>query len=123
VIAMKKLVWITALAVATAAGAEEAYVYPFDEMKVGETVRNPSPTVLYLHRKCDLPLSGAEHMRFYASYHGTWDTGCWVKNLHGDAVIVIPRMPTRTISLNALARADVQKDGTMTIKALPAQGH
>lgn len=120
---MKKLIWIAALAAATAAGAEEAYVYPFDDMKVGETVRNPFPTVLYLHKKCDLPLPGAEYMRFYAAYHGTWDTGCWRKNLHGDAVIVVPRIPTKTISLDALARADVQKDGTMTIKALPARGH
>jgi len=45
-----------------------------------------------------------------------------VKNLRGDAVIVVPRKPTKTISLDALARADVQKDGTMTIKALPARG-
>ncbi|CAG2126955.1 hypothetical protein LMG31506_00256 [Cupriavidus yeoncheonensis] len=122
VIAMKKLVWIAALAAATSAGAEDAYVYPFDDMRVGETVRTPFPTVLYLHKKCDLPLVGADHMRFYAAYHGAWDTGCWVRNLRGDAVIVVPKMPTRTIPLDALARADVQKDGTMTIKAMPARG-
>lgn len=119
---MKTLVLIAALAATTAATAEEAYVYPFDDMRVGETVRNPFPTVLYIYKKCDLPLIGADRMHFYASYHGAWDTGCWVKNLHGDAVIVVPRMKTRTISLDSLARADVQKDGTMTIKALPTRG-
>lgn len=119
---MKKLVLIAALAASTAATAEEAYVYPFDGMKVGETVKNPYPTVLYLYKKCDLPLSGAQYMHFYASFHGVWDTGCWAKNIHGDAVIIVPRMPTKTIPLDTLGRADVQQDGTMTIKALPARG-
>ncbi|MGT2495336.1 hypothetical protein ACU4GD_45810 [Cupriavidus basilensis] len=81
-----------------------------------------------INKKCDLPFVDAAHMRFYASYRsdasnrGTWDTGCWAKNIHGDAIIVVLRMPNRTISLKTLARADVQKDGTATIKALPVQG-
>ncbi|MGH8786836.1 MAG: hypothetical protein ACREYA_17355 [Cupriavidus necator] len=121
---MKKLVLITALAaMATAATAEEAYVYPFGGMKVGETVNNPFPTVLYLKKKCELPLVNAKDMRAYASYRGVWDVGCWGQTIDGQALIVVPNMPTKTISLSVLPRADVQKDGTtMTIKALPTYG-
>ncbi|QYY30232.1 hypothetical protein K2O51_22940 [Cupriavidus pinatubonensis] len=120
---MKKLVLIAALASATAASAEEAFVYPFGGMKVGETVNNPFPTVLYLKRKCELPLVNAKDMRAYASFGGRWDIGCWGQTIDGQAVIVVPNLPTKTIAMSALARADVQQDRTtMTIKALPTYG-
>lgn len=102
---------------------EDAYVYPFGGMKAGETVNNPFPTVLYLNKKCDLRLFHARDMHAYASYRGVWDIGCWAQTVDGQALIVVPNMPTKTITLNALARAVVQKDGTtMTIKALPTYG-
>ncbi|MGO4809170.1 hypothetical protein AB4156_06120 [Cupriavidus sp. 2MCAB6] len=126
---MKKMILAATTALlCAAASAEDAYIYPTENMKVGETVQLQSPTVLFINKKCDLPFVDAAHMRFYASYRsdasnrGTWDTGCWAKNIHGDAIIVVLRMPNRTIALKTLARADVQKDGTATIKALPAQG-
>jgi hypothetical protein len=97
-------------------------------MKVGETIQLQSPTVLFINKKCDMPFVDAARMRFYASYrsdasyHGSWDTGCWAKNVRGEAVIVVLRKPKKIIPLDTLARADVQKDGTATIKALPAHG-
>lgn len=117
---------ITLLAAAAAASpdiarADEAYVFPVDSMRVGESIQLEYPTLLFTSRKCDLPLSGAKLMHFYAAYRdkGVWDTGCWSKNLRGEAVIVVPRKPVRTIHLDSFARADVEKDGKATIKALP----
>ncbi|WP_011298558.1 hypothetical protein [Cupriavidus necator] len=120
---MKKLVLIAALAAATAASAEEAYVYPFGGMKVGETVNNPFPTILYLQKKCELPLVNAKDMRAYASYRGVWDVGCWGKDIDGNAIIVVPTMPTKSMPLSVMPLADVQADrNTMSIKALPTYG-
>jgi len=120
---MKKLVLIAALATAGAAHAEDALIYPFNGMKVGETVENPFPTVLYLQKKCDLPLANAKDMRAYASYRGVWDIGCWGQTIDGQALIVVPHLSTQSIPLSVLAKADVQKDGrTMQIKALPTYG-
>jgi len=113
------------MAAASAAPADDAYVYPTDNMRVGESIQLEYPVLLFTARKCDLPLSGAKVMHFYAAYRdkGVWDTGCWARNLKGEAVIVVPRLPIRTIPLDAFARADVQKDGKATIKALPAPAH
>ncbi|MNT44117.1 hypothetical protein D3C72_1806290 [compost metagenome] len=121
---MKKLLFAL-LAISGAAGnvsAEEAYIYPAGEMKVGQVVQLQFPTVLYVNKKCGLPLADAAHMRLYKSYRGVWDVGCWARTIDGDAVIVVPKMPTKTVPLDALVRADVQQDGTATIKALPSYG-
>lgn len=120
---MKKLVLIAALAATTASHAEDALIYPFNGMKVGETVENPFPTVLYLQKKCDLPLVNAKDMRAYASYRGVWDVGCWGQTIDGQALIVVPNLSPKSMPMTVLAKADVQKDGkTMTIKALPSYG-
>ncbi|GAA7771002.1 hypothetical protein RN01_29875 [Cupriavidus sp. SHE] len=120
---MKSLVLIAALAVSTNALAEEAYVYPFAGMKVGETVKNPFPTILYLKKKCELPLAHAKDMRAYTSYRGVWDVGCWGKDVNGNAFIVVPQMQTQSMPLSVLPLADVQDDrNTMTIKSLPTYG-
>lgn len=120
---MKKLVLIAALAVSTGAIADEAYVYRFAGMQVGQTVNNPFPTILYLQKKCELPLAHAKDMRAYASYRGVWDIGCWGKDIDGNAIIVVPTMPTKSMSLSVMPLADVQADrSTMTIKALPTYG-
>lgn len=120
---MKKLVLIAALAAATAAHAEDALIYPFNGMKVGETIENPFPTVLYLQKKCELPLVNAKDMRAYASYRGVWDIGCWGQTIDGQALVIVPNLPPNSMPLSVLAKADVQKDGRiMTIKALPTYG-
>lgn len=122
-IAMKKLLLIAAMLAPTLAGAEEAYVYPFAAMQVGQTVKNPFPTILYLHKKCDLPLVHTKDMRAYATYRGIWEIGCWGKDINGNAVIIVPQMPPDSIPLSVLPLADVQADRTtMTIKALPTYG-
>lgn len=128
----KKLLAATTALLCATASAEDAYIYPTENMKVGETIQLQSPTILFINKKCDLPFVDAARMRFYASYRGEasgkatyrggWDTGCWAKNVRGEAVIVVLRKPIKTIPLDTLARADVQKDGTATIKALPAHG-
>jgi hypothetical protein len=120
---MKKLVLIAAVLAPALATAEEAYVYPFAGMQVGQTVNNPFPTILYLKKKCELPLAHAKDMRAYASYSGVWDIGCWGKDIDGNAIIVVPKMQTKSMSLSVLPLADVQADrNTMTIKALPTYG-
>jgi len=102
---------------------DEAYVYPFAGMAVGATVNNQFPTILYLHKKCELPLVHAKDMRAYASYRGVWDIGCWGKDIDGNAIIVVPQMGTQSMSLSVLPLADVQANRTtMTIKALPTYG-
>lgn len=120
---MKKLLLIAAMALSSAAMAEEAYVYPFGGMAEGETVDNPFPTILYLHKPCALPLAHAKDMRAYASYRGVWDEGCWGADIDGNAVIVVPKMPVKSMSLSVMPRADVQANRTtMTIKAMPTYG-
>ncbi|HHL4079948.1 hypothetical protein [Burkholderia sola] len=122
---MKKLLLTAALLAPLAAVADDAYVYPFAGMKVGVTVENEFPTILYTGKKCDLPLANAKNMRRYESYRGVWDVGCWGETIDGDAVIIVPTMPTKSMPLNVLARADVKRNGentTMTIKALPTYG-
>lgn len=122
---MKKLLLIAALIAPAAAVADDAYVYPFAGMKVGATVDNPFPTILYTTRKCELPVTNAKNMRRYESYRGVWDIGCWGETIDGDAVIIVPTMPTKSMPLNVLARADVKRTGdstVMTIKALPTYG-
>ena len=120
---MKKLVLIAAMLAPALATAEEAYVYPFAGMQVGQTVNNPFPTILYLDKKCDLPLVHTKDMRAYASYRGIWEIGCWGKDINGNAVIIVPQMPPDSIPLSVLPLADVQADrNTMTIKALPTYG-
>ncbi|MDT6960134.1 hypothetical protein QTN24_01370 [Cupriavidus sp. SZY C1] len=120
---MKKLVLIAAVLGPVLASAEEAYVYPFAGMQVGQTVNNPFPTILYLNKKCELPLVHAKGMRAYASFTGVWDIGCWGKDIDGKAIIVVPKLPTKSMSLSVMPLADVQADrNTMTIKALPTYG-
>ncbi|WP_261526817.1 hypothetical protein [Burkholderia multivorans] len=122
---MKKLLLVAALLTPLAAVADDAYVYPFAGMKVGATVQNEFPTILYTGRKCDLPLANAKNMRRYESYRGVWDIGCWGVTIDDDAVIIVPQMPTKSMPLNVLARADVKRSGdttTITIKALPTYG-
>lgn len=121
---MKKMMLLVALiTIAGAARAEEALVYPFQGMKVGETVSNPFPTILYTKKPCALPLANAKDMRAYASFRGVWDEGCWGATIDGNALVVVPHAPTKTFSLSALPRADVQADRmTMTIKSLPTYG-
>ena len=122
---MKKLLLTAALLAPLAAIADDAYVYPFAGMKVGVTVDNQFPTILYTAQKCDLPLANAQNMRRYESYRGVWDIGCWGETIGGDAVIIVPKMPTKSIPLNTLARADVSSYinwAKMTIKALPTYG-
>ncbi len=120
---MKKLVLIAAVLAPALAAAEEAYVYPFAGMAVGQTVDNPFPTILYLKKKCELPLAHAKDMRAYASYRGVWDIGCWGKDIDGNAVIVVPQMGTKSMPLSVMPLADVLPDRTtMTIKALPTYG-
>ncbi|WP_175910620.1 hypothetical protein [Burkholderia metallica] len=122
---MKKLLLIAALLAPLTAVADDAYVYPFAGMKVGATVENEFPTILYTTKKCDLPLTNAKNLRRYESYRGVWDIGCWGETVDGNALIIVPTMPRKSMPLNVLARADVKRNGestTMTIKALPTYG-
>jgi hypothetical protein len=116
---MRLLILIAGAALAMPALADDAYVFPTDDMRVGEVTHLKFPTILYTARKCDLPVSEAALMRFYASYNGKWDTGCWTRNVAGEAVILVPHKPIRKIPLESFARADVRHDGSAYIKALP----
>jgi hypothetical protein len=104
---------------AAAPWVEEAYIQPVDGAKVGDVVRLDSPTVLFVNKRCDLQVGNAALMRFYASYQGKWITGCWAKNVHGEAVILVPRQATTKVPLSQLARAAVSSDGSARITALP----
>ncbi|WP_241024892.1 hypothetical protein [Burkholderia sp. Ac-20384] len=122
---MKKLLFIAAMLTSSTAFADDAYVYPFAGMKVGEATTSEFPTILYTSRKCELPLTNAANMRRYESYRGVWDIGCWGETIDGNAVIVVSNTPTKSIALNSLARADVDSYinwAKITVKALPSYG-
>lgn len=119
---MKKLMLIAALLIPVAALAEEAYMTPAGSGKVGETLRPQFPTLLYVNRKCDLPLVNAKDMRRYESNLGQLDVGCWGQTIDGNALIVVPHRPPSSFALNTLMRVDVKADGTVTVKALPTYG-
>lgn len=108
---------------ASAAGltlADDAYIDRVEGAKVGDTVQLDAPTLLYINKKCDLQFGGAQLMRFYAAYRGNkWDTGCWMRNLRGEAVIIVPKRKQLKLSLDDMARANVEKDGKARITALP----
>lgn len=104
------------------AQAEEAFIYPVGNVQVGQVISRPFPTTLFLHTPCSLPLADAKNYRHYASFRGVWDIGCWAQTVNGDALIVVPQMAPKTISLSVLPRADVQASGETTILALPSYG-
>lgn len=113
---------LLAMAGAAHAGApwaEDAYIQPVEGAKVGDVVQLESPTVLFVNKRCDLQVGNAALMRFYASFQGKWITGCWARNVQGEAVILVPKQPTTKVSLARLARAAVSSDGRARITALP----
>lgn len=118
---MKKAMFFVALA-SSAALAEDAYIFPVGPVKVGQAVERQFPATLFLESPCTLSLANAKNYRHYASFMGKWDVGCWAKTIDGNAVIVVPNLPTKTVSLSVLPLADVKKDGTTVIKALPTYG-
>ncbi len=115
---MKKIL-LTMLFVTSAAHGAEAYIYPVRGAQVGQTIKLSFPTVLYLNEKCELPLVNAKDMRKYVSYRGVWDEGCWAQTIDGDAVMIVPKMATKTVPLDTLMRANVTKDWDAKILAAP----
>ncbi len=113
--AKKKLVLIAALAVTTAAGAEEAFVYPRANA-AGQTI--PRAGMLYslsLSKKCPLPIANAANLRRAEIFNRSKpDVGCWGRSLQpggAEAVIIGPYGNVETANLMNFKRVKLSPTG------------
>lgn len=81
------------------------------------------PEVLFLERKCELPITHAADMRAYVFRSGdTAIKGCWGKLLDGNYAVVDQAGSQQVLAMNGYAEAVTTSASTAKIIRSPMQG-